>query len=124
MVWLKTQKLIVGCVAIVYKTPEPNAKIRRMYRNKKLLEAARELPCQHCGISDGTVVAAHSNQMRDGKGRGLKADDYRIASLCFRCHSDLDQGAKMSRQERLEMWEEAHRKTIGLMFERELIGLL
>ena len=124
MVWLKTQKLTVGCVAIVYKTPEPNAKTRRMYRNKKLLEAARELPCQHCGISDGTVVAAHSNQMRDGKGRGLKADDYRIASLCFRCHSDLDQGAKMSRQERLEMWEEAHRKTIGLMFEQEIIGLL
>ena len=124
MAWLKTQELTVGCVAIAYKTPEPNAKTRRMYRNKKLLEAARELPCQHCGISDGTVVAAHSNQMRDGKGRGLKADDYRIASLCFRCHSDLDQGAKMSRQERLEMWEEAHRKTIGLMFEREIIGLL
>lgn len=107
-----------------YKAPKLNAKTKRMYRNKKLLEAARELPCQHCGISDGTVVAAHSNQMRDGKGRGLKADDYRIASLCFRCHSELDQGAKMSREERLEMWEEAHRKTIGLMFEREIIGLL
>ena len=122
--WLKIPESTAGYVAIAYKTPEPNAKTRRMYRNKKLLEAARELPCQHCGISDGTVVAAHSNQMRDGKGRGLKADDYRIASMCFRCHSELDQGAKMSREERLEMWEEAHRKTIGLMFEREIIGLL
>jgi len=111
-------------VAIAFKLKKPNDKKERMYRNKKLLEAARQLPCQHCGISDGTVVAAHSNQMRDGKGRGLKADDYRIASLCFRCHSELDQGAKMSRQERLEMWEEAHRKTIGLMFEREIIGSL
>jgi hypothetical protein len=27
-----------------------------MYRNRKLLDAARELPCQHCGVSDGTVV--------------------------------------------------------------------
>jgi hypothetical protein len=95
-----------------------------MYRNRKLLDIARELPCQHCGVSDGTVVAAHSNQLRDGKGRGLKAHDYRIASLCFTCHAELDQGSKMSKQERVEMWEEAHRKTIGLLFERELIAVL
>jgi hypothetical protein len=94
-----------------------------LYRNKKLLEAARLLPCQHCGISNGTVVAAHSNQLRDGKGRGLKAHDYRIAALCFTCHADLDQGARMSKQERVEMWEEAHRKTIGLFFENDIIGL-
>jgi hypothetical protein len=92
-----------------------------MYRNRKLLDLARELPCQNCGISDGTVVAAHSNQLRDGKGRGLKAHDYRIASLCFTCHVELDQGSKMSKQERVEMWEEAHRNTIGLLFERGLI---
>jgi hypothetical protein len=95
-----------------------------MYRNKKLTDAARLLPCQHCGISDGTVVAAHSNQLRDGKGRGLKAHDYRIASLCYKCHMELDQGAKMSKQERVDMWEDAHRKTIGLFFEQEIIGLL
>jgi len=89
-----------------------------------LLDAARELPCQHCQTQDGTVVAAHSNQLRDGKGRGLKSHDYRIASLCYRCHADLDQGAHMSKAERLEMFEEAHRKTIGLMFERGIIGLL
>jgi hypothetical protein len=92
-----------------------------MYRNRKLLDAARELPCQHCGVSDGTVVAAHSNQLRDGKGRGLKAHDYRIASLCFTCHAELDQGSKMSKQERVEMWEEAHRKTIGLFFDNGVI---
>ena len=95
-----------------------------MYRNKKLLEACRELPCQHCGAQDGTVVAAHSNQLRDGKGRGLKAHDYRVASLCYTCHMELDQGANLSKQERIDMWEEAHRKTIGLLFERELIGSL
>jgi hypothetical protein len=94
-----------------------------IYRNQKLLEAARELECQHCGANDGTVVAAHSNQLRDGKGRGIKAHDYRIASLCYRCHSDLDQGSKMSKQERLDMWEEAHRRTIGLLFERGIIVL-
>ena len=37
-----------------------------MYRNKKLLEVARLIPCQHCGIEDGTCVAAHSNQQFGG----------------------------------------------------------
>jgi hypothetical protein len=88
-----------------------------IYRNKKLLELVRQSPCQTCGTEDGTVVAAHSNQLRDGKGRGLKAHDYRIAALCFRCHAELDQGAKMSKAERVDMFETAHRATIGWLFE-------
>ena len=94
------------------------------YRNKKLLEVVREIPCQHCGSQNGTVVAAHSNQLRDGKGKAIKAHDFRIAALCFTCHSDLDQGSKMSKQERIDMWEEAHRKTIGELFMREIIGVV
>lgn len=89
-----------------------------MYRNKKLLELVRKFSCQVCGIDDGTVVAAHSNQLRDGKGKGIKAHDYRIASLCFKCHSELDQGKNLSKTERVELWEEAHRKTIALLFEQ------
>ena len=81
----------------------------------------RDSPCQQCGREDGTVVAAHSNQMRDGKGRGLKAHDYRIAALCFTCHAEIDQGNKMSREERLNAWENAHRKTIGWLFDNNLI---
>jgi len=92
-----------------------------MYRNKKLLEIARLLPCQHCGIEDGTVVAAHSNQLRDGKGRGLKASDFRIASLCFRCHAEADTSSTLTKVARIEMWEQAHRATIGELFERGLI---
>ena len=72
-----------------------------------------------CGTEDGTVVAAHSNWLRDGKGKGIKAHDYRVAALCFRCHSELDQGSKMSKDERRWMWEEAHRKTIGWLFEND-----
>ncbi len=93
------------------------------YRNQKLLEAVREAPCMNCGAEDGTVCAAHSNQMRDGKGRSLKADDYRIAALCFKCHSELDQGRVMSREERLNMWEDAHRATVGWLFDNDLIGM-
>jgi hypothetical protein len=55
--------------------------------------------------------------LRDGKGRGIKANDYRIAALCYRCHMELDQGKDLSKLERVEMWEEAHRKTIGLLFD-------
>ena len=92
-----------------------------MYRNKQLLELVRQLPCQNCGLQDGTVVAAHSNQLRDGKGRGIKAHDFRVAALCYRCHSELDQGNKLTREERVEMWEEAHRNTIGWLFEHDML---
>jgi len=92
-----------------------------MYRNKKLLELARLLPCQICGTEDGTVVAAHSNQLRDGKGRGLKSSDFRIASLCFRCHAEADTSSTLTKVARIEMWEQAHRATIGELFERGLV---
>ncbi len=81
-------------------------------RSKTLMRNAREIPCQHCGADDGTVVAAHSNQLIHGKGRGLKASDQYIASLCHSCHAALDQGATMSKAERLEVWEAAHQKTV------------
>ena len=89
------------------------------YRNKKLLEVVRESPCQLCGARDGTVVAAHSNQLRDGKGRSIKAHDYRIAALCYTCHAELDQGSKMSKEDRVDIWEMAHRKTIGWLFDND-----
>lgn len=88
-----------------------------IYRNQKLLEIVRQSPCQHCEIENGTIVAAHSNQLRDGKGRSIKAHDYRIAALCYKCHMELDQGKSLSRDDRREFWEEAHRKTIGWLFE-------
>ncbi len=89
-----------------------------MFRNQKLLETVREFECALCGAEDGTVVAAHSNQLRDGKGKGIKAHDYRIAALCYRCHMAIDQGHRMNKQEKEAMWEQAHRTTIGFLFER------
>lgn len=87
------------------------------YRDARILRAVREAPCMMCGAQDGTVVAAHSNQLRDGKGRSIKAHDYRVAALCFRCHGEIDQGSKMNKEERLEAWEDAHRRTIGWLFD-------
>jgi len=94
-----------------------------MYRNKRLLEIVRESPCQICGKQDGTVVAAHSNQQRDGKGMGIKAHDYRIAALCFTCHADIDQGKTLSKQQKFDAWDTAHFRTIGWLFEMGHITL-
>jgi len=63
-----------------------------------------------CGIQDGTVVAAHSNQSKHGKGRGIKASDQYVAALCHRCHFEVDQG-KGTREEKNAIWDEAHRLT-------------
>ena len=94
------------------------------YRNKPLLEVVRYAPCQLCGAQDGTVVAAHSNQQRDGKGTGIKAHDYRIAALCFGCHMQLDQGSKMSKEDRVDIWEMSHRKTVGWLFENDRLKVI
>jgi len=83
-----------------------------IYRSKKLLELVRQSPCQTCGNQDGTVVAAHSNQLRDGKGRGIKADDNQVAALCLKCHYEVDQGKNLSKEERQKMWVDAHKATI------------
>lgn len=94
-----------------------------MYRNKKILDRCRELPCQICGMEDGTVVAAHSNQLRDGKGKGMKAHDYRVAALCHYCHMEIDQGKKWDKSEKMDFWDEAHRRTLGQFFERGWIDV-
>lgn len=91
---------------------------REYVRSKTLMEAYRKIPCQHCGRDDGTVCGAHSNSGTHGKGKGIKADDNTCASLCYTCHSALDQGSHLSRQQRETMHAEAWRKTV-----RELVRL-
>lgn len=88
---------------------------RAYFRSPALLKACRDIPCQHCGTSDGTVVAAHSNSAIHGKGRGIKASDQFVAALCHACHHDLDQGPFLSRAGRVAMWNAAHAKTIALL---------
>lgn len=84
-------------------------------RSQALLEACRAIPCQHCGREDGTVCAAHSNQGEHGKGKSVKASDVFVASLCFACHGQLDQGREWSQAERVAIWAAAHRRTVALL---------
>ena len=91
------------------------------YRNKKLLELCREIPCQSCGRMDGTVCAAHSNQQRDGKGTSIKASDAAVAAMCSACHFEIDNGKDLSKEERREIWELAHRLTIRHFIEHDML---
>lgn len=94
------------------------------FRNPRLLALAAECPfCWGCGNpNDGTVVAAHSNQLADGKGRGTKAHDFRVAFLCYPCHVSVDEGRdprtneSLCVQQKHNLWEDAHRRTIGWLF--------
>lgn len=92
----------------------------RYVRSKKLMQAYREIPCQNCGIADGTVCGAHSNWLAHHKGKSVKADDNRCASLCNKCHTLLDQGSTMTKAERLEVWTAAHKRTVKRLLQ---IGL-
>jgi hypothetical protein len=63
------------------------------YRNKKLTQSAKHEACVSCGADDGTIVWAHSNSSRHGKGMGIKAHDLFGAYLCHKCHSVFDNGS-------------------------------
>ncbi len=89
-------------------------------RSPALMKAYREIPCQACGADDGTVCGAHSNWSVHHKGGRIKADDNRCASMCMRCHSAIDQGSRLSREERVTLWTEAHRKTVRELLRRGL----
>jgi len=84
-------------------------------RSPALLKACRAIPCTNCGRDDGTVCAAHSNMAKHGKGRSIKASDVFVAALCHLCHFMLDQGSRLSRDEREAMWESCHSKTVQIL---------
>jgi hypothetical protein len=89
---------------------------------KKLTDMARHYHCMNCGADDGTIVAAHSNSGRHGKGMAHKAHDVFVAFLCDRCHRWLDQGTgrdptnTYDAAEKVEMWRHAHDATLLALF--------
>lgn len=103
---------------------------RFTYRNPKILKHARGQACQNCGAQDETIVAAHSNQAKHGKGAGNKAHDIFVAYLCHRCHAWLDQGTGFDPtgiwgqewQEKRDMFNSAMFKTQILLLRDGVIG--
>ena len=73
-------------------------------RDVKRLAAIRKLPCIRCGNPNSQ--AAHSNSSRDGKGRGIKADDSKTIPLCFKCHAAFDRFELGNRAESEAMFDQ------------------
>lgn len=84
-----------------------------MYRDDNLLKLAKGEKCllqiaDDClGDEGSTTVAAHSNLMAHGKGKGLKAEDCYTVWACHRCHSLFDQGGSFSRKIKEDLFFEA-----------------
>ena len=87
------------------------------YRNRQLLDLAHHLPCQWCGEGVASEPA-HSNHQRHGKGMGIKAHDAYFAALCHSCHAELDQGSRWTREERANIWQSAHDRTMLELWRR------
>jgi hypothetical protein len=90
------------------KTSKPKmTKIRASARDQ---ECTLQFPLV-CNHRTDTTVLCHSNQLKDGKGMGLKAPDTSAAYGCSACHDVLDgrvpRPAGMSHEQMLERFEEA-----------------
>jgi len=89
-----------------------------MYRDANLLKLAKGEMCllqvaDDClGDEGSTTVAAHSNLMAHGKGRGLKAEDCYTVWSCYKCHSNFDQGGVYSREEKSDIFYAAFLRQI------------
>lgn len=82
------------------------------FRSKQHLKNVAELPCQNCYI-EGQTQAAHSNWSEHGKGRGIKSSDEYTAALCQKCHTELDQGARLTKEQRRMLWQMAWKRTVA-----------
>ncbi len=90
------------------------------YRSRPLLDLAHRIDVCMCCLEpapDG-CEPAHSNQSRHGKGMSIKAHDLFHAAIKHDCHAKLDQGKHLSREERTELWQIAHERTLLEYFRR------
>lgn len=76
------------------------------WRSRKLLDSFRDAPCC-CPCELAGIRKGHEHQ----------GYDFFVAGLCNQCHSALDQGSALNREERKEFWRMAHVKTLTWLFE-------
>ncbi len=106
-----------GSMAPVTGNPVSTIEKFTYVRSRPLLNAIKALPCQHCGAA-APSDPAHSNMAQHGKARGKKSSDLFVAALCRADHHELDQGSRLSRDERQAMWTNAWRKTVRELVKR------
>ena len=102
------------------------------YRNRKLLDLAHRLQfCQmqilgYCeGFSGDGCEPAHSNQIRHGKGTGIKAHDWWHVAACRACHDVLDgrTPSSLTKSEKNEYFEHGWERTMDRYFREGWIGV-
>ncbi len=81
----------------------------------KYLAACRGEPCflRVFGVCVGreSVVPCHSNQLRHGKGKGIKAKHEFTVPGCWACHAWIDQG-KAAREEKFSTWDRGYERWV------------
>ncbi len=91
--------------------------MRTVYRNRKWLAAVGQIEqCVLCGAWDTQI--AHRNE---GKGTGMKVDDCACAALCVHCHHEIDNGNRLTRDERRQLMDRAIVLTLIQIARRGLV---
>jgi hypothetical protein len=89
------------------------------FRSRAWLSAVHELDqCVLCGAWG--IQAAHSNQDR---GMGQKSSDCLTAALCPSCHSEIDNGRHLDKEERRARMDRAIVLTLDQLARRGLVGV-
>ncbi len=98
--------------------------MHRNHRNRALLNLAYQLPCtlRIEGVCQGGMgEPCHSNQSRHGKGGAMKAHDHYFAAGCRACHVEIDQGVRLTREEKFDIWQRGYEMTQDMLWEKGLI---
>lgn len=102
----------------------PNMDVEKgNHRSEALRRSAKGEACVRCGVRDGSVVWAHSNEGEHGKGKSLKAHDLLGNYLCFHCHNFYDTGTA-SREVKHAFFRECYPKTMTRVAEKLAAGTL
>lgn len=73
-------------------------------------------------ICRGSIVPAHSNQQRHGRGACHKADDFLIAAVCQVAHDLIDgRSGGWTKEEKQSEWDRAHVATWRWFWENEKV---
>lgn len=90
---------------------------RRPMAERRYALACRDEPCYLLipgapSHDRATVVDCHSNQLKHGKGGAIKAADLYTVPGCAWCHHQIDQGSRLTKEERRAYWDDAYARWV------------
>ena len=94
------------------------------YRDRDLLNLCYEFDCllNIEGVcTGGTGEPCHANWPEFGKGAGMKAHDCYAVPGCRACHMELDQGSRLTKDERKHIWMRAFLRYLPMLWLRGLL---